>query len=166
MKNKQAFTLIELLVVVLIIGILAAVAVPQYKKAVLKSRFTQLLVATKALRDAEHRYKLANGVYTPDRDALDIEFAGSDERYPNQKYSINLIRGKAHCGIEGTTYEGGGDDVRNNIYCDLDTAPSIQLMYFLNTGTRSCCSDDPYANKLCRQELNSSGPQARCYYGK
>ncbi|ACC97583.1 PilE-like protein [Elusimicrobium minutum Pei191] len=74
-KNK-AFTLIELLVVVLIIGILAAIAVPQYQKAVQKSRLAEALVLVKAVADAQRRHFLANGEYTIDFESLDIDVSG------------------------------------------------------------------------------------------
>ena len=73
MKNKQAFTLIELLVVVLIIGILAAVAVPQYTLAVDKSRIMPYVQRIKDIINAEEVYHLANGEYTTDLTALDID---------------------------------------------------------------------------------------------
>jgi len=81
MKNKQAFTLIELLVVVLIIGILAAVALPQYQRAVEKSRATQAFTIVKSLAEAQERYFLANGEYATSFDSFDIEIPGTDAIY-------------------------------------------------------------------------------------
>ena len=77
MKNANisrlgGFTLIELLVVVLIIGILAGVALPQYEVAVKKSRLAAVIPLVKTLSDAEELYYNANGVYTENVSSLDV----------------------------------------------------------------------------------------------
>ena len=79
--NLMGFTLIELLVVVLIIGILAAVAVPQYQIAVEKSRAAEGLVLTRAIAQANEVYFLANGKWADSLDELDIDIPGASISY-------------------------------------------------------------------------------------
>lgn len=73
--NTKGFTLIELLVVVLIIGVLSAVALPQYTTAIEKSRATEALTLSGAVRYAAERYYLQKDVWPTNENLkkLDIE---------------------------------------------------------------------------------------------
>ena len=90
--KNAGFTLIELLVVVLIIGILAAVALPQYEKAVEKSRATQVMVYLDAWVKAQELYKLANGSYKTGSSKEVMEAMGiTPPAYDNDEWSCASI---------------------------------------------------------------------------
>lgn len=82
MKNK-GFTLLELLVVVLIIGILAGIALPQYQKSVEKAKLSEALLNFQTLKNAMDRYMLQNvcpdsSIYWPTDIQLDVELSGGE----------------------------------------------------------------------------------------
>ena len=99
-NNVNGFTLIELLVVVLIIGILAAVALPQYQKAVWKSRNTQLKTVATALNQAEQNYYLANGSFTRHFEELSIDLP-----LKNTAGASCGMAGESDSGRKGSNFE-------------------------------------------------------------
>ena len=119
----KGFTLIEILIVVLIIGILGAIALPQYQRAVLKSRFAALMPIAKSMADSNEAFYLEHGEYADNAedlpiqgrrnytDGTELEFgtmtgysyvlATRDNDFPNnyivyQKHSENFP-GEIHC---------------------------------------------------------------------
>ncbi len=158
MSKKDGFTLIELLVVVLIIGILASVALPQYQKAVLKARTTQLVTLVRAIKTAEEVYYLANGTYATNFDELDLEMpaggtiSGGNASYPN-----------------GYTYHLTSSTDPYSVYGALPAPNNLTWMMYLDNmpttkkGKTTCYSynQNKTTEQLC-QSLGGTDPVDSC----
>ena len=133
---KGGFTLIELLVVVLIIGILAAIALPQYNKAVAKSRFASIKPIAKAIKDAQEIYFEIHGQYATQsklRD-LDIDYPTDVDVELSETDGYKYISvGHDKLNNRYTMYLSHSDNFANNIYCEA-------------------LSTDTQANDLCVSE--------------
>lgn len=100
MRNmKKGFTLIELLVVVLIIGILASIAIPQYFKVVEKARVAEAMSLIASVKSAEERYLARGGTYTSNFTQLDISYPGMTATNISTKfYSATIANGNCTSG--------------------------------------------------------------------
>ncbi|MDR0734864.1 MAG: prepilin-type N-terminal cleavage/methylation domain-containing protein [Elusimicrobiota bacterium] len=156
-SNKKGFTLIELLVVVLIIGILAAIALPQYHLAVAKSRLSAVIPTVKAMKNAAERYYLIYGQYIGNRGMfMDMDFPGCTET------SDKLLCGNTAYDVHTASAYNGQWDVAGLIIRggDIINSYGIVLDMAIGGGTVYCGAkpDDDIANKVC---INMGGKFVR-----
>lgn len=101
MYKKNGFTLIELLVVVLIIGILSAVALPQYTKAVAKARLAEAFSNLKTIAQASQVCYLSKGGECS-MEELDVELGNIRQNNKYDAYTKDFV------------YHSGGMDTTGN----------------------------------------------------
>lgn len=150
--NNGAFTLIELLVVVLIIGILAAVAVPQYKVAVAKSHLAQAWTLGKSIKDAEEAYYLANGTYTLELENLYLDIRPYTTEYEGTNIAYHTLPNGYQIAL--AINNGGYLEDRLDINFNGKNGLTFYLDYCNGThspyaGKHDCFGDTPTYQQAC-----------------
>ena len=142
---KKAFTLIELLVVVLIIGILAAIALPQYQKAVEKSRATEAITNIATMKKQVELYILENGLPPTGTTIPYTNFATVEVPSETKYFSYSA----------GVNQFGGEVEVNNNnyvFYADTYGGYGGNTDTSVNGWYHSCVTQDTdIGRKICKQ---------------
>jgi len=90
MCNKKGFTLIELLTVAIIISILTAIAVPQYRSTIQRAEATEALINLRNVFESAMRYKSQNSTTPQQVSQLDISFFDSLDQSGKVAYIGNF----------------------------------------------------------------------------
>ena len=148
---KKAFTLIELLVVVLIIGILSAIALPQYQLAVKKTKMIQLKTLVNSIQKAEEEVFMANGTYLLDPKNFSITLP-TPQRTSSSTHAYMLTYPWGYCYIkkDSAVCEHTELALYYEHYYDHSTTP----------GKKNCVArqNNEQAIKICKQETGKDSP--------
>ena len=154
-KKNKGFTLIEMLVVVLIIGILAGVALPQYQMAVTKAKVASILPLMRRWKDALAEYKLQHGSYKDlDWDTVgatlgvnwpsDWKVVGSNEPCGDSSYCGNDFGDRCGVSSEGVVC------VHDTFQIVMYNSDLEDVVFEEFVGLTTCEVYDPNGEKVCK----------------